>query len=140
MRAHDLLAHLNLDRSEQIGMLRERDDDGARELGKIAGCGDLALVGQAVDVGEIGPPHAEMLCRLVHTLDERLLTAGDALGDHDCDVVGQLDDEDLQRDVSVINSPTFSQSLLGACSVASLEHTSLVSGVTVPAFKAWKAT
>jgi len=92
MRAHDLLAHLNLDGGEQIGVLGERDDDGARELGKVAGGGDLALVGQAIDVGEIGPPHAEVLCRLVHALDERLLTAGDPLGDHDGDVVGRLDD------------------------------------------------
>jgi len=38
----------------------------------------------------------------------------------------------LSATSSVIDSPTFSQSLLGACSVASLEHMSLVSGVTVP--------
>jgi hypothetical protein len=46
----------------------------------------------------------------------------------------------LSATSSVIDSPTFSQSLLGACSVASLEHMSLVLGVTVPAFSAWKAT
>ena len=46
---------LNLDGGEQIGVLGELDDDGARELGKVAGGGDLALIGQAVDVGEIGP-------------------------------------------------------------------------------------
>src|SRR6187431_2604289 len=40
----------------------------------------------------------------------------------------------LSATSSVIDSPSFSQSLLGACSVASLEHMSLVSGVTVPAF------
>ena len=55
MRAHDLLAHLNLDGGEQIGVLRERDDDGARELGKVAGRGDLALVGQAVAAKTAGP-------------------------------------------------------------------------------------
>src|SRR4026208_1811515 len=99
MRAYDLLAHLNLDGGEQIGVLGERDDDGARELGKVAGGGDLALVGQTVDVGEIGPRHAEILCRLVHALDKRLLTAGDPLGDHDGDIVGRPDDEDLERDV-----------------------------------------
>jgi hypothetical protein len=62
----------------------------------------LALVGHAVDVGEIGPLHAEMLCRLVHALGERLLTAGDPLGDHDGNVVGRLDDEDLERDEAVM--------------------------------------
>ena len=60
---------------------------------------DLAVVGQAVDVGEIGPAHAELPCRLFHALDERLLTAGDPLGNHDGDIVGRLDDEDLKRDV-----------------------------------------
>ena len=99
MRAHNLLADLNLDGGEQIGVFGERDDYGARELGKVAGGCDLAVVGQAIDVGEIGPAHAEMLCGLIHALDERLLTAGDSLGNHDGDVVGQLDDEDLERDV-----------------------------------------
>ncbi len=99
MRAHDLLADLNLDGGEQIGVLGEGDNDGARELGKVAGGGDLALVGQAIDVGEIGPRHAEMLCRLVHALDGRLLIAGDPLGDHDGDVVGRFDDEELEGDV-----------------------------------------
>src|SRR5215475_15558783 len=99
MRAHDLLAHLNLDGGEQIGVLWELDDDGARELSKVAGGGYLALVGQAVNVGEIGPRHAEMLCRLIHALDERLLTAGNPLGDHDGNVVGRLDYKDLERDV-----------------------------------------
>ena len=99
MRAQDLLAHLNLDGGEQIGVLGERDDDGARELGKVAGDGYLPLIRQAVDIGEIGSPHAEMLRRLVHALDERPLTARDPLGYHDGDVVGQLDDEDLERDV-----------------------------------------
>ena len=41
---------------------------------------------------------------------------------------------------SEIDLPSFSQSLLGACSVAFLEQTTLVSGVTVPAFSAWNAT
>ena len=140
MRAHDLHTHLNLDGGEQISVLGELDDDGARELGEVSGGGHLPLVWQAVNVGESGPRHAEMLRSLVHALDERLLTAGDPLGDHDGDVVGRLDDEDLDATSSVIDLPTFSQSLLGACSVASLEHMSLVSGVTVPAFSAWKAT
>ena len=52
MRPQDLLAHLDLDGGEEIGMLGELDDDGAGELGEIAcGC-DLALVGQAVRIGE----------------------------------------------------------------------------------------
>jgi hypothetical protein len=41
---------------------------------------------------------------------------------------------------SVIDSPSFSQSLLGACSVAFFEQMSLVSGLTSPLRIAWKAT
>jgi hypothetical protein len=84
---------------------RHSVDDGIKGLAR-AGCGDLALVGHAVDVGEIGPLHAEMLCRLVHALGERLLTAGDPLGDHDGNVVGRLDDEDLERDEAVMQEET----------------------------------
>ena len=41
---------------------------------------------------------------------------------------------------SEIDSPSFNQSLLGACSVAFLEQMALVSGLTLPSFNAWKAT
>ena len=99
MGAHDLLADLHLDGGEEIGVFRKLDDDGAGELGEVAGRGDLALVGEAVDVGEVRARHAEMLRRLVHARDERVLAAGDRLGDHDGDVVGRLDDEHLERDV-----------------------------------------
>ena len=49
MGAQDLFADLDLDGGEQIGVLGKLDDDGAGELGEIAGGGDLPLVGQAVD-------------------------------------------------------------------------------------------
>ena len=39
-----------------------------------------------------------------------------------------------------IDSPSFNQSLLGACSVAFLEQTALLSGLTVPSFNAWNVT
>ena len=42
MGAHGLLAHSHLDRREEIGVLRKLDDNGAGELGQIAGRGDLA--------------------------------------------------------------------------------------------------
>ena len=140
MGADDLLADLNLDGGEQIGVFGELDDDGASELGQVAGGGDLALVRQTVDVDEIGPRHAEMLRRLVHALHECLLAAGDRLGDHHGDIVGRFDDQHLERGVERDGAADCNPSLLGACSVAFCEQTTLVSGVTVPAFKAWKVT
>ena len=53
MRAHHLLADLHLNGGEEIGIFGKLDDDGARELGEIAGGGDLAFVGQAVGIGEM---------------------------------------------------------------------------------------
>jgi hypothetical protein len=41
--------------------------------------------------------HTESLRRLVHALDERLVTACDPLGDHDGGVVGRYDNKGLQR-------------------------------------------
>ena len=55
--------------------------------------------GRPLTLAKLVRAHAEMLCRLVHALDERLLTAGDPLGDHDGDVVGRFDDEELEGDV-----------------------------------------
>ena len=99
MRAQHLLADLHLDGGEEIGIFGKLDDDGARQLGEIAGGGDLALVRQAVGIGETGARHAETLRRLVHALNEGLLAAGHGLGDHHRDIVGRLDDEHLERDV-----------------------------------------
>ena len=97
MGAHSLLAHFDLDRREEVGVLRKLDDNSAGEFGQITGRGDLALVREAVDIGEMRARHAEMLRRLVHARDERVLTAGDRLGDHDGDVVGGLHDQDLEE-------------------------------------------
>ena len=55
--------------------------------------------GRPLTLAKVRPGHAELLRRLVHARDKGVLTAGDRLGDHDGDVVGGLDDEDLERDV-----------------------------------------
>ena len=99
MGAHRLLTHLHLVQREEIGVLRKFDDNGARELGQVAGRGDLALVMEAVDICKPRPGHAEPLRRLIHAGDERGLAAGNRLGDHYGDVVGGLHDENLERDV-----------------------------------------
>ena len=88
MGTHSLLAHLHLGQREEIGVLRKLDDNGAGEFGQIAGRGDLALVREAVDIGEGGARHAEVLRRLFHARDESFLAASDRLGDHHGDVVG----------------------------------------------------
>ena len=99
MGAHGLLAHMHLDRREEIGVLWKLDDDGAGELGQITGRRDLPLVRETVNIGEGGAGHAEALRFLVHARDERLLAGGDRLGDHHGDVVGRLHDEHLQRNI-----------------------------------------
>ncbi len=116
MSAYGLLAHLNLDCREKVGMLGELDDDGARELGEIARRGDLLFVGQPIHVGEMRAHHAEMLRRLVHALHERFLAPGHGLRDHDGDVVGRFDDEHLEPNVEgdplALFQPEFARSLL----------------------------
>ena len=140
MSAHRLLAHFHLDRREEIGVLRKLDDNGAGELGQIAGRGDLAFVGKTIDISEGGAGHAEVLRRLVHARDECLIATGDRLGDHHGDVVGRLHDEHLQRDVEGDRAADWESELVGACAVAFCEQTTLVLGETVPAFSAWKVT
>jgi len=93
MGTHSLLAHFDLDRREEVGVLRKVDDNSAGEFGQITGRGDLALVREAVDIGEMRARHSEMLRRLIHAGDERVLAAGDRLCDHDGDVVGGLHNE-----------------------------------------------
>src|SRR6516164_7524181 len=61
-------------------------------MARFTGRGDLALVRKIADIGEMSARHAEMLRRLIHARDKRVLTAGDRLGDHDGDVVGGLHD------------------------------------------------
>ena len=76
MSTHDLLAHLHLYRREEIKVFRKLDDNGAGQLGQIAGCGELTLIREAVDIREVRPGHAELLRRLVHARDKGVLAAG----------------------------------------------------------------
>jgi hypothetical protein len=84
--------------------------------------------------------HADMLRRLVHARDERVLAAGDRLGDHNGNIVGRLDDEDLECDVERNEAADGKSELRGACRAAVCEQVILVSDVTVPALSAWKVT
>ena len=86
MGTHGLLAHLHLGQREEIGVLRKLDDNGAGELGQIAGRGDLPLVREAVDIGEGGARHAEVLRRLVHARDESFLGGKADFPDHGLNV------------------------------------------------------
>ena len=90
------LAHLHLFLAPHRHELREIAQHGASEYGQIAGCCDLDLGRQTVRIGEGGSRHTEALGRCIHVLDERVLRAIDAFGQHHSDVVGALDDQRLQ--------------------------------------------
>src|SRR3974377_1233257 len=99
MRPNELLAHLDLRHREEIGIFRELDDNGARELGKIAGRGDLTFFREAVDVDKVGAGHTEPGGSLIHARNETFRAAPYPFGEHDSDVIRRFDDEDLEAGV-----------------------------------------
>src|SRR5262249_61808552 len=97
MGAYDVVADLNLNGAEEVGVFGKLDDDGSGKLGEIArGC-NLALPGQTIHIDIMRVGHPESLRRLVHALDERLVTAWDPFCDHDGGVVGRHANNSLER-------------------------------------------
>jgi hypothetical protein len=81
---------------EQVLMVRELEQERAGQDRHVARRRLVALVGQAVRIGETAVPHADALGLCVHPLGEALDRAADILRDGRGDVVGRLDHEDLE--------------------------------------------
>ena len=115
-------------RSCMVGNPQQR----AGEDRHVAGRGLVALVGQAVGVGEAAADHAEALGMGVHQLREALDRAADILGDGRGDVVGRLDHHDLEGVVERISVPGLKPILDGGRAAAPSETVRSVSMLNWP--------